>query len=399
MPIFQALLNGLAQGAMIALVALGYTMVYGILKLINFAHSEVFMVGAYAGFYVLTKVAPGLPPVAALVVTCVGAMVVSTLTGITVERIAYRPIMSRPGGGKAAGSRITPLVTALGMSVLLQNLTVLVIDARPLQAAVGQQHRVGGGGAREVRLSQHARAERAGAAAGAHVAAGVVGLRDAAVLHRAARGGDRVGQRRSADGLQALRRVARAEEFELPQIGLVGQQAVARGPARQLRRDDRARGQRTLAAVGVDVARRVVGDADAAGREFAAAVAARDQGAVGAGHAADGVDEALDLVVQHVDARAEELAQLYPQALSVECNGLVFPRQFLPSGNPGSPENPKGRQSQEKIPPEEMDRYSRKEKHDAKAPPPQGPAIMRCCGWHGMSNLQRLHFQYALLCR
>ncbi len=130
MPIFQALLNGLAQGAMIALVALGYTMVYGILKLINFAHSEVFMVGAYAGFYMLTRVAGGLPPVVALILTCIGAMIVATLTGITVERIAYRPLM-RGGGGKAAGSRITPLVTALGMSVLLQNLTVLVIDARP----------------------------------------------------------------------------------------------------------------------------------------------------------------------------------------------------------------------------------------------------------------------------
>ncbi|RYE82390.1 MAG: branched-chain amino acid ABC transporter permease [Myxococcales bacterium] len=128
-PLLNAVLNGLAQGAMIALVALGYTMVYGILKLINFAHSEVFMVGAYAGYYVLTRGAASLPPLIALPLTCVGAMVVATATGVAVERIAYRPIMK--GGGKAAGSRITPLVTALGMSVLLQNLAVLLLDARP----------------------------------------------------------------------------------------------------------------------------------------------------------------------------------------------------------------------------------------------------------------------------
>lgn len=129
-PLLNAVLNGLSQGAMIALVALGYTMVYGILKLINFAHSEVFMVGAYAGYYVLVRGAATLPPAVALPLTCVGAMVVATATGVAVERIAYRPIM-KGGGGKAAGSRITPLVTALGMSVLLQNLAVLLLDARP----------------------------------------------------------------------------------------------------------------------------------------------------------------------------------------------------------------------------------------------------------------------------
>jgi branched-chain amino acid transport system permease protein len=117
---------------MIALVALGYTMVYGILKLINFAHSEVFMMGAYVGFYVLT--AGGLehqPVFIALPICIVGAMIASTMLGIVVERIAYRPILSKGGAGKAIGSRVTPLVTALGMSVLLQNLAVLVFDARP----------------------------------------------------------------------------------------------------------------------------------------------------------------------------------------------------------------------------------------------------------------------------
>jgi branched-chain amino acid transport system permease protein len=128
--IWSALLHGLAQGAMIALVALGYTMVYGILKLINFAHSEVFMMGAYAGFYALTMGLAGQPIYIALPLCIVGAMIASTLLGIVVERIAYRPILSK-GSSKAIGSRVTPLVTALGMSVLLQNLAVLVFDARP----------------------------------------------------------------------------------------------------------------------------------------------------------------------------------------------------------------------------------------------------------------------------
>ena len=129
--IFEALLHGLAQGAMIALVALGYTMVYGILKLINFAHSEVFMMGAYAGFFALTGLFMDLPPIVAVPACIVVAMFASTLLGVAVERVAYAPILSRGGGGKAIGSRVTPLVTALGVSVLLQNLAVLVFNARP----------------------------------------------------------------------------------------------------------------------------------------------------------------------------------------------------------------------------------------------------------------------------
>jgi branched-chain amino acid transport system permease protein len=131
--VVSALLTGLAQGAMIALVALGYTMVYGVLKLINFAHSEVFMMGAFAGFYMLTKVLVGVPPIVALPLAIVASMLAATALGVLIERVAYRPLMSRRGGGggKAAGSRITPLVTALGVSVFLQNLAVLVFDARP----------------------------------------------------------------------------------------------------------------------------------------------------------------------------------------------------------------------------------------------------------------------------
>ncbi len=126
-----AILHGLAQGAMIALVALGYTMVYGILKLINFAHSEVFMMGAYAGFFALAGPLVGLPPIVALPLTIVFAMLASTALGIAVERIAYRPILSRGGSQRIIGARVTPLVTALGMSVFLQNAAVLVFNARP----------------------------------------------------------------------------------------------------------------------------------------------------------------------------------------------------------------------------------------------------------------------------
>jgi branched-chain amino acid transport system permease protein len=159
--LLEALINGLAQGAMIALVALGYTMVYGILKLINFAHSEVFMMGAYFGVITLAMLtgnaAPlggmsvpdatlgaaaatlgvlrGHPLVATAIATVV-AMACASLLGIFVERVAYRPLRGR---GKGALVRITPLVTALGMSVLLQNVAQLVFAPkfRPYPQVVG----------------------------------------------------------------------------------------------------------------------------------------------------------------------------------------------------------------------------------------------------------------------
>src|SRR6476659_175278 len=111
MLIIGALVTGLTQGAMIALVALGYTMVYGVLKLINFAHSEVFMMGAYFGLFLVAAFVGTANPLL--------SMVGAALLGIAVERVAYRPLRGR---GRGALLRITPLVTALGMSVLLQNL-------------------------------------------------------------------------------------------------------------------------------------------------------------------------------------------------------------------------------------------------------------------------------------
>jgi branched-chain amino acid transport system permease protein len=124
----NALETGLAQGAMIALVALGYTMVYGILKLINFAHSEVFMMGAYAGLFLITALGGESAPLVAGVVGTLAAMLLAGALGVLVERVAYAPLRAR--GGKSANARITPLVTALGMSVLLQNLAQLLFTAQ-----------------------------------------------------------------------------------------------------------------------------------------------------------------------------------------------------------------------------------------------------------------------------
>ena len=126
--ILSALITGLAQGSMIALIALGYTMVYGILKLINFAHSEVFMMGAYAGLFLIGGLGAENAPLFAGVVGTLGAMGIAGTLGVIVERIAYAPLRSR--GKNKANTRITPLVTALGMSVLLQNLAQLLFTAQ-----------------------------------------------------------------------------------------------------------------------------------------------------------------------------------------------------------------------------------------------------------------------------
>lgn len=126
--ILSALITGLAQGSMIALIALGYTMVYGILKLINFAHSEVFMMGAYAGLFLIGGLGGEVSPLFAGVVGTLGAMGIAGTLGVVVERIAYAPLRSR--GKNRANTRITPLVTALGMSVLLQNLAQLLFTAQ-----------------------------------------------------------------------------------------------------------------------------------------------------------------------------------------------------------------------------------------------------------------------------
>jgi branched-chain amino acid transport system permease protein len=109
----QHLLNGLSVGTIYALIALGYTMVYGVLKLINFAHGDVYMVGAFGGYYVAGTLFQGQPPsfLKASVVTMV-AMFVCGLLGFLIERFAYRPLRQRP--------RITALITAIGVSFFLE---------------------------------------------------------------------------------------------------------------------------------------------------------------------------------------------------------------------------------------------------------------------------------------
>src|SRR5512147_3111424 len=87
--LLQQLINGLALGAIYALIALGYTMVYGVLRFINFAHSDVFMVGAFSGYF-LAKWLPSGPGMGILVL--IGAMVICALLGVIIERLAYRPL-------------------------------------------------------------------------------------------------------------------------------------------------------------------------------------------------------------------------------------------------------------------------------------------------------------------
>ncbi len=128
--LLSSLETGVAQGAMIALVALGYSMVYGILKLINFAHSEVFMMGSFAGFFLIGMLGGEASPVVAGVCGTLGAMMFAGLLGTLVERVAYAPLRARSKGAKDPASRIAPLVTALGMSVLLQNLAQLLFTAQ-----------------------------------------------------------------------------------------------------------------------------------------------------------------------------------------------------------------------------------------------------------------------------
>lgn len=108
---FKQLVNGLSLGSIYALIALGYTMVYGIVKLINFAHGDVMMVGAYAGYFVLR--ATGATP-SGLLLAFLAAMVVCSLLSLLIERFAYRPLRNSP--------RLNSLITAIAVELILQNL-------------------------------------------------------------------------------------------------------------------------------------------------------------------------------------------------------------------------------------------------------------------------------------
>lgn len=114
----RQLIFGLAQGSVYALIALGYTLVYGILLMINFAHGEVFMAGAYIGFFVITALNnAGLlasQTLLALLITILSGIAASVIVAVALERIAYRPLRNAP--------RLVPLITAIGASILLQQL-------------------------------------------------------------------------------------------------------------------------------------------------------------------------------------------------------------------------------------------------------------------------------------
>src|SRR5262249_47875200 len=120
----QQVINGLTLGSVYGLIAIGYTMVYGIIGMINFAHGDVFMVGAFVAlitFLILVAVGLTAVPLSLLIVLLV-AMLVNSLYGWTVERLAYRPLRQ--------SFRLAPLISAIGMSIVLQNFVQIVQEAR-----------------------------------------------------------------------------------------------------------------------------------------------------------------------------------------------------------------------------------------------------------------------------
>jgi branched-chain amino acid transport system permease protein len=123
--LLQQILNGLVLGSVYALVALGYTMVYGILQLINFAHGDVLMVGAMVGVTVVTMLAgSGLHPAVMLVIALACAIPVCVLLSLFVERVAYRPLRNAP--------RLAPLITAIGVSIVIQTVAMIIWKPNPI---------------------------------------------------------------------------------------------------------------------------------------------------------------------------------------------------------------------------------------------------------------------------
>ncbi len=123
----QQIMNGLVLGSIYALIALGYTMVYGILGIINFAHGEVLMVGALTALTSISAIrslAPGLPEWLILVLATLIAMTVCGALSYTIERVAYRPLRNAP--------RLAPLITAIGVSIILQTLAMIIWSRNPM---------------------------------------------------------------------------------------------------------------------------------------------------------------------------------------------------------------------------------------------------------------------------
>jgi branched-chain amino acid transport system permease protein len=120
----QQLINGLSLGAIYALIALGYTMVYGVLRLINFAHGDVYMLGAFAGYFLANALnLDANPSVLWAIVVTIGSMIICAGIGVIIERLAYRPVRHH--------SRLTSLITAIGVSLLLEFGGQVVFGATP----------------------------------------------------------------------------------------------------------------------------------------------------------------------------------------------------------------------------------------------------------------------------
>lgn len=123
----QQIVNGLVLGSIYALIALGYTMVYGILGIINFAHGDVLMIGALTALSAilgLQALAPGLPEWLTLVIATLVAMPVCAMLSYSIERVAYRPLRNAP--------RLAPLITAIGVSIVLQTVAMMIWSRNPL---------------------------------------------------------------------------------------------------------------------------------------------------------------------------------------------------------------------------------------------------------------------------
>ena len=125
--LIQQIINGLVLGSMYALVALGYTMVYGVLNLINFAHGDVLMIGAMTGLTILNllnQYAPEMPGYIKLAIAIGGAIPVCMIVNVLIERVAYRRLRNAP--------RLAPLITAIGVSILLQTIAMMIWTRNPL---------------------------------------------------------------------------------------------------------------------------------------------------------------------------------------------------------------------------------------------------------------------------
>ncbi len=121
---FQQIINGLVLGSMYALVALGYTMVYGIINLINFAHGEILMVGALTSWTVITALpSEGMPGWVKMLIALPCAIVVCSALNFSIEKVAYRPLRNAP--------RLAPLITAMGVSLLLQTVAMIIWKPNP----------------------------------------------------------------------------------------------------------------------------------------------------------------------------------------------------------------------------------------------------------------------------